>query len=369
MVLDFIKNSRRSCIGLDISSKGLTAVSLSPKQKGLTLFNIGFEPFEEDTIQNGLVINTECFVKTLERMVNNHKFDTKCVNIAFPGNTAFIKTITLPNLPEEELKIIVQQESAKYIPFPMNEANIDFQIMENNKKSSEQAKKVDVILVAVSKSAVKNYAELINRADLQLTAVDVAPFAMIRTLGHAGLISDQGSVYISVLIGEETTDIDIIKNGMPVFSNNAPIGKRNVLEAVINSLDVNSQEVNSLLHEVMLIIPGLNMDDLSPNVSKAASAVRNIYNSISSEIQKTIEFYYSQNAGQPEIKNIILGGQGVCIQNIDKYISNRLKIDTVICDSLYNIANDLNYGENLLHPVNIPSLAVSAGLALKGFKG
>ena len=162
------------------------------------------------------------------------------------------------------------------------------------------------------------------------------------------------------MIEYENTDINIIKKGMPVFSHTIASGKKNIIEALSSALEINPSQANNLLNEISLIIPGMETN-IDPQLNKTSSAVRGIFNNISNEIQKTIEFFASQNDETVEISKIILGGTGICINNIDKYLNNRLKIETLICDPFVNFKKDLVIQ-------NVPSFTVAVGLALKGFK-
>jgi len=332
----------------------------------MILKNTAYAPFGKELIRNGIITDPELFTATLKKLVNENGFTEKTVNIAVPSNVTFIKTITLPDLPLNELDKIVPQEATRHIPFSIDDLIIDFQVMDNTKKRDEYGKKVDIVLVALAKNISEGYMECIYNAGLNVAAIDIAPFAMIRTIANAGLISDTNSLYISVLIDYENTDINIIQAGMPLFSNNIPSGRKNIIESLMQGFGVDNLTAEKMLSEIALIVPGMNVEEMDSQKSKAAATVRPIYNNISSEIQKTIEFFYSQNSESREIKKIIIGGAGICLQNIDKYIANRLKINTILCDSLNNISHTLDCSANLTSQTNIPTLATSIGLALKG---
>ena len=340
-------------MGLDINLDGIRAVILQKQDKNIFLKNHDFELFDEITIKNGIICNEESFIKSLKAIITRQNINIKDVNIALPTNIAFMKTISLPNLPMEELQIIVPQEAAKHIPFPIEKANIDFQILNTNDK------KVEVILAALTQEIVKSYTTTIEKTGLSLKAIDLSPFAMIRTLANADFIEESDTLNISVLIGYENTDINIINRGMTVFSHTVGVGKKNIVDSLAVTLEINNAEVNKLLPEVALIIPGMESSP-DPLLNKASSVTKTVINSICAEIQKAIEFYNSQNE-EKEIKSVILGGEGVCLKNIDKYISSRLKIETFLCDSLKNIKHDLQ-------DFNSQNLAVGVGLALKGFE-
>jgi len=364
-VLKLFQKTKKPEIGLEIIPEGICAVLLE-KNKNCTLKCYAYEPFLAPTIENGLIVNSEMFVNTLKKLTDNAKFDTKIVNIAVPSNIAFIKTITLPDLPLNELKIIVPQEASKHIPFPLNEINIDFEVLENSKRIEDSVKKVDIILVAIAKSIAKNYIDLISSAGFIINNIDIAPFASIRTLSNAGHIDDSDSLFISILIDYENTDISIIHKGMPVFSNSTPLGKKNIIDLISGNLELGNLTVEKLLPEIALVIPGVNTEQTDPQLSKIAAVIRPVYSNITSEIQKTIEFYNSKNSENRTFKRIIVSGSGACIQNIDKYFTSKLKIETVFCNPLNNISNDLESNEHLT--VNLPALSTSMGLALKGFE-
>lgn len=368
MTFKFFKKAQKPHIGLDINRKGITAVLITMKNKKLVLKNYAYEPFNEQVMQNGLIANQEGFIKTLNKIITKQKIDSKTVKIALPSNIPLIKTISLPNLPVEELAVIVPQEASRHIPFPIDEVNLDFEVLEQPQKQNSDNKKVDVVLVAVPKSILKNYTDTFKKAGLTISAVDIAPFTMIRTLANAGLIDESNNLDVSLLVGYENTDINIVYKGTPIFSNNFAVGKKNIIDSLMNSLEIDEKSAEKLLPEIALIIPGMNIEEIDPQMNKAAAAVRGVYNNISNEILKTIEFYNSQNSEPIKITKIFIGGAGVCTQNIDKYIFNRVKIDTILCQSLKNITNNIDYADNSIYPVNIPALATSVGLALKGLQ-
>jgi Tfp pilus assembly PilM family ATPase len=104
-----------------------------------------------------------------------------------------------------------------------------------------------------------------------------------------------------------------------------------------------------------------------PDSNKASNVAKKIFSDIAIEIEKAIDFYISQNDETSAPELIIFGGSGVCIGNIDKYISNKLKIKTVLCESLNNVYYPREFIENRETPLNIQALTTIMGLALKGF--
>ncbi|HSA05585.1 MAG TPA: type IV pilus assembly protein PilM [Candidatus Gastranaerophilales bacterium] len=365
-MINLFKKSSEKRIGLEISSEGITMVFFKEKNKKKFIENYIYKPFLKQIIQNDQIENFEELTETLKSIINEYKPDTKNTIISMPSSSVFIKRITLPDLPKEELKTIAPQEASKHLPLTMKELNVDFHVLENTRREDESGKKVDVILCAISKTIVRSYLDAIYNAGLSVSAVDISAFAMITALANAEIINDPEKTYISVLIDYDYTDINVIQNGMPVFSHNLRAGKKNIMESITNSVNKKKEEILEFLPEVALMIPGSEISE-NPDLSKASNAAKNIYSNITAEIQKTIEFFNSSKTEPVEIERIILGGSGVCVQNIDKYIQNKLKIQTCVFNPFINLSEELQNQENLLYPINIPLFSTSIGLALKGF--
>ena len=364
-MIELFKKSSKTRIGLDITPEGITMIVLGAQNKKNSLKHYIYKPFTKQPSASGQIENFEVVTEGLKSIIEEYAPDTRDVVFSVPSSVVFVKKIILPDLPEDELKIIAPQEAAKHLPMSVKEMNVDFQILENTRTHDESGKKMDVILCALSKTIARTYLEAISSAGFQASAIDISCFSMIRALSNAELINEPGKTYVSALIDYAGTDINVIQDGMPVFSHNIQTGKKNIVENIANSLSRKKAEVLEMLPEVALMIPGAEMNE-NPNLNKASNAARSVYSSISGEIQKTVEFFNSENPEPVEIERVFLGGSGVCVQNIDKYIFNKLKIDTCIFNPFINVSEELQNQENLLSPVNIPSFSTSVGLAIKG---
>ena len=335
-MLNLFKEKTKSRMGVEIFPEGITLALLKMENNHVVVKNLIHKPVE----------NYKLIPETLKAALIECKADSSSVALSVPGNAAFVKRIVMPELSHDELKEIAPQEASKYLPMSIKEMNVDFQILENTRRQDETGKKVDVVMCAISKAMLKEYLDPVFEAGLGVDMIDVSSFAVIRALSYEGLINEAEKTYISVLIGYENTDINIIQGGMPVFSYNIQTGRKNIIENIMNSVQKTKTEVVDLLPEISLMVPGMEMNE-NPDLNQASSAAKNVFSTISGEVQKTIEFFNSENPEQLEIKKIIVSGNGACIQNIDKFMSNKLKIETIIFSPLFS---------------------TSIGLALKGFE-
>ena len=184
---------------------------------------------------------------------------------------------------------------------------------------------------------------------------------MIKGLANANQIKQGKEITVCVHIGYDSTDITLVSNGMPLFSHTAQVGKKNIIETIATGLSMGHDETLNFIPQVALLVPGHTSTN-DPQVVKAATLVRMIYNTICTEISKAIQFYKSQKVDSPEITKIHLGGNGACIKNADKFIGNRLKIETELADSFNNILAE----EGIIADFDPPTMITSVGLALKG---
>lgn len=334
-MLNFLLEKTKSRIGIDISPEGAALSFLTARNNIVSVKNQVFKPFPREAIHNGQVEKPEVITEAIKETITGYKLDTLSTVVSMPSNVVFIKRISMPDIPYEELGTIAPQEAAKYLPLGIKELNVDFQVLENTRRQDESGRKIDVIICAVSKLIAKSYIDPVHEAGLAVEMLDIAPFSAIRTLANEGLVNDSTKTYVSVLIGYENTDINIIQDGMPVFSHNIGMGKKNVIEGIINTLHKKREEVLSMLGEVVLVIPGEEMSN-NQELNQAASAAKNIYNHISGEIQKTVEFFNSGNPVPLTLEKVIVSGAGACVGNIDKFLSNRLKTETFIFDPLFS---------------------------------
>ena len=358
------KKAKKISTGIDISSGGFSLVAVSKEDGKLNLENFAYNYFEQNVFMDGMIIKPEVFADVVKKTLEENNFDTKSVNVGIASNITFSKIITFPDIPREELKLIVQQEAAKNFPLSIEEMNFDFEILENTRSDN----KVDVIMCALPKKIAKNFVDSFSLAGVNVDAIDVGSYAMIRTLANAEMINNPNLTYVSVLVGYENTDINIVNNGMPVYSHNIQTGKRNILESLKRELHLMYwEEAETMLPNLNIILSETDFSADS-DLYKASNAAKNIFINIASEIQKTINFYTSQKGESATPDKIILGGSGICIGNIDKYLSNKLKIDTVVCEALKNISYSRELIENRAVPLNVQALTTIVGLALKGLQ-
>ena len=175
-MISFPSFNSKSIVGLDVGSSSIKAVELSAKGKGgnFELAHVGVAQVPAEAIVQGAFLNSSAITDAIREAVENAKIKTKNVAAAVCGHSVIVKRVSLPQMTRDELDEQIRWEAEQYIPFDVNEVNLDFQILE----SSDDEGQMDVLLVAAKKDLIDDYVQVITEAGLIPVAVDVAAFAV-----------------------------------------------------------------------------------------------------------------------------------------------------------------------------------------------
>src|SRR3989339_78894 len=162
-------------VGLDIGSNSIKIIQLAPTKKGWKLVNIGMTQLPPEAIVDGSIIDSMTVISAIKELVVQQGIKIKDCVSALTGHSVIIKKVNLPVMTEAELSESIQWEAEQYIPFPITDVNIDFQILGADTEGRGQ---MEVMLVAVKKDVINDYTNVIKEAGLAPVIVDVDSFAL-----------------------------------------------------------------------------------------------------------------------------------------------------------------------------------------------
>jgi len=137
----------RPVVGLDIGSSAVKAVELRPAGKGYRVTAVGIEPIPPDSIVDGAIIDGTAVADAIKRLFENKAFKSKEVAASLSGNAVIVKKISLPVMTEAELGESIYWEAEQYIPFDIQDVNLDYQILDAGTGPDSKGT-MDVLLVA-----------------------------------------------------------------------------------------------------------------------------------------------------------------------------------------------------------------------------
>jgi type IV pilus assembly protein PilM len=240
---------KSSVIGLDIGSSSVKAVEIAHKSrdKGFELRSLGQAMLPGEAIVQGAFLNSSAIVDAIREAVENGRIGGKDVAAAVSGHSVIVKRVNLPQMSREELEDQIQWEAEQYIPFDVNEVNLDFQILD----ASEEEGQMDVLLVAAKKDLIDDYVQVIQEAGLNPIAIDVAGFA-VQNAYELNYELEPEAVIALVNIGAQVVNINVLRNGIPAFTRDIMTGGAQYTEEIQKALSVSFDEAELVLCILLL---------------------------------------------------------------------------------------------------------------------
>lgn len=347
----------KGIIGLDIGSSSIKVISLKKSKKGYELINFGIAPLPPQTIVDRALMNSGAVVDAIRRLIQSQMIKTKDCAISISGHSVIIKKISLPQMTKAELETSIQWEAEQYIPFDINDVNVDVQIL--NPTGSEQGQ-MDVLLVAGKKDLIVDYAAVVSEAGLNPTIVDVDAFAVENAFEvNYSLPPDETIALVN--IGASVTNIVVVANRMTTFTRDITIGGNQFSEEIQKQLNLSYMEAEDLK---LGGEPGVDADSVIPQ--EVERVIQEVSENLASEIRRSLEFFSATNQDSNISKIYICGGTAK-ISSLQKVLESRTGIAVEMFDPFRNIRiNDKIFDTDFIKNV-APMAAVAVGLGLRRF--
>lgn len=340
----------KGIIGLDIGSSYVKVVQLQDIKGGyeLELFDIVSLPPE--IIVDGSIIDSFRLIDTLKELLRKSRIKIKDTVIGIAGHSSvIIKRISLPEMSEEELSESIKFEAEQYVPFSIEDVNLDFQIL----GPKEEPGQMDVILVAVKKDTINEYVNAVRESGLNPIIVDVNHFALENMYEINYEIESNKNVAI-VNVGASTINMNILKGGISVFTRDSAVGSNLHTEAL-------QREFNLTYENAERLKRGESIENIPPE--DAFSIMELASEEIIDDINRSFEFYRSTELHE-DINEVILSGGCALLKDFPRLFSEKVGIETKVIEPFKNIKIskkfDLAYIEEIA-----PIAAVATGLALR----
>jgi type IV pilus assembly protein PilM len=340
----------KGSVGLDIGSNTIKAVELKRVGKGYKVAACAIEPVPADSIVDGAIVDTAAVAAAIRRLFDTRKFKSKDVAVSLSGNSVIIKKIDLPVMTEDELAESITWEAEQYIPFDIQDVNLDYQVLDPGTGPDSKGS-MEVLLVAAKKEKITDYSSLVSEAGRVPVVVDADVFALQNAF-DANYAFDADTVVVLLNAGASAININIVCNGQSVFTRDISMGGNTLTETIQRELDVPLENAERLKKGEE--VDGLTKDDVKMVLH---AALENIL----SEIEKTFDFYKA-TASSDRIDRILLSGGASRLEGFGEALEERFGTFVEPFDPFKNIALDANALED---PGAGPTVAVALGLALR----
>jgi len=343
----------KAVVGLDIGSSAVKAVELKTAGKNVKVVAFAIQPVPPDSIVDGAIIDGAAVAEAIRRVFENKAFKTKEVAASLSGNAVIVKKINLPVMTEAELAESIYWEAEQYIPFDIQDVNLDYQILDAG-TGAESSGTMDVLLVAAKKEKIADYTGVISQAGRVPVIVDVDAFALQNAYEvNYGL--EPGQVVVLLNAGASAININIVTGDQSVFTRDISMGGNSYTEAVQKELNLPFESAEQLKcgHPV----DGVTVEEVTP-------VLHAMTENVLLEIQKTFDFFKA-TASSDRIDRIVLSGGASRVDGFVQALQERFSTTVEMFDPFKKIAFDP--GKLGIEDVEAlaPSAAVAVGLALR----
>ena len=328
--LKAIFNRKSPGVGIELTPERVNLAQLRKQGSTLKLESLASVELGEGVYQEGEILDAPALVDAIQTLLTESKLKVKQASSAIPGR-AIAKIIPVPaELDDNELReMVLNQEANLYLPFPREEADVDYQKL-GYFVDEDGIEKVKVLLVGVRKQLVDPYLSVFQQAGLTLNALETSSFALIRTIREQlrQFTSQEAAALVDIEF--ESTEISIVVDGVPHFSRTVPTGTFQIQAALTRAMNLPPSRHTQLLQGMTLPVPA--MDSVgAPQMGGATNpgtiAMLRVLGELSDELRRSIDFYLNQEEDM-EVAQILLAGPGAAIDQLDNFLAQRLGIPT-----------------------------------------
>ncbi len=343
---------KKDLIGLDIGTDSLKIAQMKKSSKGYGLVKAGLKHFPQGAIAEDKIIDRQSIIQAIKELVQEQKITAKDVATSISGRSVIVKRIKLPQMTEEELGESITYEAEQYIPFAINDVNLDFQIM-NNARQKEEGQ-MDVLLVAVKKERIQDIVSIITEAGLIPSVVDIDVFALENQY-ELNYLKDMNNYVVLLDIGADTMNMNILWEGQTIFTRDASLGGNNYSKILQNKLGLDFTQTEKIKSGET--VEGVTEEQIIP-------LRESFYEEIFSEIQRSFD-YFRATADDTPLSKILLSGGTSKINAIDQVLAQHFEMEVEKSDPFKKIdINPNQFNTDWLAQVS-PMMAIVVGLALR----
>lgn len=354
--LSILNPKAKSLIGLDISSSAVKMVELSGSAKdGFRVERYTVEVLPKDVIVDGNVANLEMAAESVKRAWKRLGTSTRQVAMALPAAAVITKKVIVPaGQREAELELLVESEANQYIPFALDEVNLDFQVIGPAPSSPDE---VEVLIAASRKEKVEDRVAVAEAAGLKAVVMDVESYAALAAfeLIEKQLPEQGQNQVVAILdIGANVTNLTVMRNGQPVYTKEQAFGGSLLTQDIVRQYGMSFEEADA----------AKRAGGLPENYE--AELLRPFMESLAMEVFRALQFFFTSTQFN-RVDHIVLAGGCAVIPGLDEVVAARNQVTTLVANPFAGMAvSDRVRPRALVSDAS--SLMVACGLALRRFE-
>jgi type IV pilus assembly protein PilM len=340
-------------IGLDIGSTSVRLLQLSSHGSGYRIDHFAIEALSEGVVVDKAVRDVEAASNAISRAVRASGTRAKSCAIAVSGSAVFTKIISLPaDLAAADIESQVQIEANQYIPYPLDEVSLDFEVLG---PSARNADLMDILLAASKSENIESRQDAIDVAGLKAKVVDVEAFAIANAFElirkRDGIKRSEAVGFFD--IGYDMTTLLVIKGGRVVYTRDHPFGGHQLLEETQRRYDMTAEQAAFFERNE------------EPPEDFEEEVLEPFQLNVVHQISRALQFFASSNE-YTNISTIYLSGGVASLKGLAAMAQQELGMTTRVADPVTGLDIADNVAVTALKR-NTTNLMIAMGLALRGF--
>ncbi len=348
------KKKKPPILGIDISSSAVKLLELSQQPTGYRVENYAVEALPPDSVIEKNISDVEAVGEAVRRAVKRSGSRAKHAAVAVSGSAVITKVITMSaELSEDELEVQIQLEADQYIPYPLEEVNMDFEVLGPSEKNPNM---VDVLLAASRSENVDSRVEALEYAGLTARVVDVEAYAMETSFALLApqLPDNYSDMTIAVAdIGATMTTLNVLHNNQIIYTREQVFGGKQLTEEIQRRYGLTYEEAGMAKRQ------GGLPDNYLPEV------LQPFKEAMIQQVSRSLQFFFS-SSHYNSVDFVVLAGGCASIPGVDEMLENHLSTPAVIANPFANMALASRVKAQALSN-DAPSLMIACGLAMRSF--
>ncbi|ERP90310.1 pilus assembly protein PilM [Alcanivorax sp. P2S70] len=353
-MLPFLRKKAQTLLGIDISSTAVKLLELSKSGGRYKVESYGVEPLPANAVVEKNITDAEGVGDAIARLVSRARPGVKTAAVAVSGSAVITKLIEQDaNLNEDELEAQLKSEADQYIPYPMDEVRMDFQVVGPVEGNEER---VEVLVAASRTENVEMRTDALEIGGLQAKVVDVEAYAMERayqlvlpTLPNA----DELETVAVFDIGATMTTLNVFHQGRSVYTREQLFGGKQLTEEIQRRYGISMEEAG------LAKKTGELPDDYESEV------LQPFKDAVVQQVNRSLQFFYGSTQFN-EVDYILLAGGSASIPDLDNLIQEKVGASCSVANPFSDMALANKVSASAIAN-DAPALMIACGLALRSF--
>jgi len=308
----------------------------------------------KDAVSDGNINNLDALAETLQRAWKHLGTKIKNVSVALPAAAVITKKILLPaGMRDEDMEYQVESEANQYIPFALEEVNLDFQVLG---PAPGNADEVEVLLAASRKANVEDRVAAAQQAGLNVVVVDVEPYAAETAFSQirAQLPDNAEDKCVALIdVGATVMNVNVLRNGTSIYTRDQQIGGEQLTQQIQSMFGLTAEQAEAAKRSGGLP-DNYESDVLSP-----------FRESLVMEIARALQFFFTSSQYN-EVDYIVLAGGSAVLPGLDDAVATRTQVSTMVANPFALMTLSSRVKSRQLQ-ADAPALIVACGLAMRRF--